>query len=374
MSEKIGKTRKEGDRRVYVNGKPVDPGKADGLFGGGDWLRKQLRSERSNPFGAGTFETGNTGSGAASSSVFGQQKEKTPDFGGSTKPRKKVSKKLVLIVLLIWLVPQVISLASSLITHVGDYFEESIDSFDSDSYDEDEEDAGYYTDDSSEGDENPVSPYNADGTMEDAPYEAPEKLGDSLADGQFQFAGTLYQLPVPIQELENNGWTFAPEPYADEDEESVDETTLIAAMETEDAYLSHGDGAGMYVDVMNFSADSAPAAACAVTDITPNEESEYDLTKLDFKTSGGITMSMSPADLDEALQHVDTSLLQDPDMIQPDQSADDDTSPTYSLYFQSTEAPSGLEQAPNLYISFYDNAITYAAYGLNIHFPYAWRR
>lgn len=85
-------------------------------------------------------------------------------------------------------------------------------------------------------------------------------------------------------------------------------------------------------------------------------------------------MSMSPADLDDALQHVDTSLLQDPDMIHPEKSADDDTSPTYSLYFQTQETPSGLEQAPNLYISFYDNQITYAAYGLNIYFPYAWRR
>lgn len=374
MSEKIGKTRKEGDRRIYVNGKPVNPGKADGLFGEGDWLRKQLRSERSNPFGAGTFETGNTGSGAAPYSASGLQKEETTDFGGSTKPKKKVSKKLILIILLIWLVPQLISLASSLITHVGDYFEETIDNFDSDSYDEDEEDAEDYSDENSGEEENPVNPYNADGTLEDVPYEAPEKLGDSLADGQFQFAGTLYQLPVPIQELENNGWTFAPEPYADEDEESVDETTLIEAMETEDAYLSYGDGAGMYVDVMNFSSDSAPAAACAVTDITPSEESEYDLTKLDFKTSGGITMSMSPADLDDALQHVDTSLLQDPDMIHPEKSADDDTSPTYSLYFQTQETPSGLEQAPNLYISFYDNQITYAAYGLNIYFPYAWRR
>lgn len=43
-------------------------------------------------------------------------------------------------------------------------------------------------------------------------YKAPTSIGDNLDSTQLKFDGAIYKLPVPIQELEKNGWKLETDP------------------------------------------------------------------------------------------------------------------------------------------------------------------
>lgn len=121
-------------------------------------------------------------------------------------------------------------------------------------------------------------------------YTAPTELGDDLFSFTVDFAGNLYQLPAPVSVFEENGWKVK---EADSDAVVPGGSFGWVTMMKDNQELS--------VIARNYDANAAVINNCFVTSV---ESSEY-TTNLPLNIQKGITVGMSTADLEAALEGVD---------------------------------------------------------------------
>ncbi len=119
-------------------------------------------------------------------------------------------------------------------------------------------------------------------------YTTPEKLSDQLFDYTFTFDGDLYQLPLPVSALMENGW---------EPDEKSDQT--VASGEYGWCYLLK-DNEELRCMVDNFGSEEAGIADCYITDI---EAFIYDCN-VEMTIAGGITIGMGSEELLLALEGI----------------------------------------------------------------------
>ncbi|RDU24345.1 hypothetical protein [Anaerosacchariphilus polymeriproducens] len=121
-------------------------------------------------------------------------------------------------------------------------------------------------------------------------YTAPKELGDDLDSFVVEYAGNLYQLPVPVSELLKNGWTIK--------EKTSD--SKVAAGNT--GYIElRKDNQTLDGTVTNFSTEAATIENCFLNNVIGWNAS----TNLPIKIQKGITRDMSEKDLRKALSDID---------------------------------------------------------------------
>ncbi|NLM34689.1 MAG: hypothetical protein GX206_04540 [Clostridiales bacterium] len=87
-------------------------------------------------------------------------------------------------------------------------------------------------------------------------YKAPTSLADDLLSFQVKLDGTLYKLPIPIQELQKNGWKAKLDP----------DTIIPARSHAYEVELTKNNQT-LRVPVMNYSIYGAPLKYCFVNGI-----------------------------------------------------------------------------------------------------------
>ena len=105
-------------------------------------------------------------------------------------------------------------------------------------------------------------------------YEAPTSLGKDLSSYEFKLDGDLYKLPVPLVELEKNGWKL------DIDTNEILSATHIVSGVT----LKKGSNA-ITVDIRNYGTTGAPLKHCFITSV----EYSKDSCQLPIELPGGIS-------------------------------------------------------------------------------------
>ncbi|MGI6017499.1 MAG: hypothetical protein ACOX8M_01615 [Marvinbryantia sp.] len=121
-------------------------------------------------------------------------------------------------------------------------------------------------------------------------YTAPTELGDDLTSFIVDFAGSLYQLPAPVSVFEENGWKVKTE----------DSDAVVAGGDFGWVTMMK-DNQELHVIARNYDANAAVINNCFVTSV---EASKY-TTNLPMTLQKGITVGMSTADLEAALEGVD---------------------------------------------------------------------
>ncbi len=121
-------------------------------------------------------------------------------------------------------------------------------------------------------------------------YTAPTELGDDLTSFIVDFASALYQLPAPVSVFEENGWKVKTE----------DSDAIVAGGDFGWVTMMK-DNQELRVIARNYDANATVINNCFVTSV---EASEY-TTNLPLTVQKGITVGMSTADLEAALEGVD---------------------------------------------------------------------
>lgn len=124
-------------------------------------------------------------------------------------------------------------------------------------------------------------------------YQAPATLTDDYEDMSFRLDGVLYQLPTPVKEFENNGWSLVTNETESSQIESGSESNLIPGYQ-----LVKGN-TKLTVILKNFSNTSVNPENAVVFDISMTDET---LNKMDFELSGGISFDMSQSDLEKIIE------------------------------------------------------------------------
>ncbi len=117
-------------------------------------------------------------------------------------------------------------------------------------------------------------------------YKAPDALGDDLLSGNISVGGKVYNLPVPLKVLMEDGWSFG-----------GDETHTVGANQGYSITLAKGD-ARMYASTYNVTSTACYIKYTIVTEITIYGSS---FNKLEYELPGGITQNSTQKDLDALL-------------------------------------------------------------------------
>lgn len=118
-------------------------------------------------------------------------------------------------------------------------------------------------------------------------YKAPTALTDDLFDFVFEFAGGIYELPVPVEELVANGWTIV-----DNSENEIVEGngfTRIDMMKDNQTFRA---------SVKNYDGNATTVMGCFVTSV---RASEFECN-LEMKIANNIYFGMPVEDLEKALE------------------------------------------------------------------------
>jgi len=128
-----------------------------------------------------------------------------------------------------------------------------------------------------------------DVTEEASAYKAPAELGDDLFSGIVQYGDALYQLPAPVSEFVNNGWTIQPE---NSDEKlAASDTGWVTLMKDNQIYKA---------SVKNYGKSQTTINNCFVVTIESSENVKIALT-----IQKGISVGISEEDLLRALEGID---------------------------------------------------------------------
>ena len=95
-------------------------------------------------------------------------------------------------------------------------------------------------------------------------YVAPTELGTDIVSGVFELDGVVYQMPCPVSEFINNGWTL------DFDEEYAPGLNKMLGE------LTKGD-LSVDIEIVNFSEKKTTLENCAVMDITVSDYDEVSI-------------------------------------------------------------------------------------------------
>lgn len=121
-------------------------------------------------------------------------------------------------------------------------------------------------------------------------YTPPKELGDDFDAFIVEYAGNLYQLPVPVSELLKNGWTIQ--------KETSD--SKVAAKNSGYVKLRK-DNQTLKGTVTNLSTEATTIENCFLHNVIGWSAS----TNLPIKIQKGITQNMSENDLKKALSDID---------------------------------------------------------------------
>lgn len=117
----------------------------------------------------------------------------------------------------------------------------------------------------------------------------PYEMSESFSDYQISINGAVYQVPMPVEEILNSGWTFG----ANENAERV-----LSTEETAETFFVSKDGAVMYATVINFSKSETPVSKCYVSRL----EVDYsDNLLIDIKLTGDLAFGRATRDQVEDL-------------------------------------------------------------------------
>lgn len=114
-------------------------------------------------------------------------------------------------------------------------------------------------------------------------YTAPTEVGNDLTAAIFMLDGTLYELPVPVSEFLDNGWTIKQKP-----------SYIVCNGEGE--ITVEKAGAKLTLKITNFAKYQTIAENCVVTSITVDDTDGVDIT-----LPGGLTFESSKADVDSVI-------------------------------------------------------------------------
>lgn len=130
-------------------------------------------------------------------------------------------------------------------------------------------------------------------TPEVLAYEAPTELGDDLLSFIVDYAGTLYQLPVPVSVFLENGWTLK--------EDSSD--SVVAGKDSGWVYMMK-DNQEFHSLARNYNANATTIENCFVITV----ESNVYGPDLPLTIQKGITRGMTVDELESALDGVNYDL------------------------------------------------------------------
>lgn len=119
-------------------------------------------------------------------------------------------------------------------------------------------------------------------TPEVLAYEAPAELGDDLNSFIVEFAGDLYQLPVPVSVFLENGWTL-----------KEDESDSVVAGKGSGWVYMIKDNQKFHTLTKNYNANATTIENCFITSVEVNVNG----TNLPMTVQKGITMGISEEEL-----------------------------------------------------------------------------
>lgn len=117
-------------------------------------------------------------------------------------------------------------------------------------------------------------------------YKAPSSLGNDFSSGNVEIEGVVYNVPVPMQVLTDNGWTY--------DEE---DTFVVGAGQGYSVALEQDDKT-IYVTCYNLSTSATYLKYTIVTSITYYPYSD---NAVDFKLPGGLSGESTDEDVQKFL-------------------------------------------------------------------------
>lgn len=193
-----------------------------------------------------------------------------------------------------------------------------------------------------------------DGTTEANPYTKPQDLGDDILDARAQINGVIYQFPIPMSELLNDGWVFL---AGDDGGTDTTEDTQLDPQEMTFAILSNSEGQELNVDIMNLStSETAAARDCAVTSVT-----DFQYLSAGVVVSGGYHIGTQQSDIEELMADYQQ---QEGGSYQKDEQ---DQTTFYNLNFPMSETPDGIWTGAFFSTAYYeDGEMSFLWYGINV--------
>ncbi|HIV25337.1 MAG TPA: hypothetical protein IAB71_06060 [Candidatus Scatomonas pullistercoris] len=122
-----------------------------------------------------------------------------------------------------------------------------------------------------------TAPVSADVPAEVQAYREPEGPGEKLSENVVQYGGVYYRLPVPVREMEKNGWSLCGE----------ESDPAVEGGQYGHATLER-DGIKLYTVVRNSGEETAAVRNCLVTELS----GDLDTVKVPVVLAGGITLGM----------------------------------------------------------------------------------
>lgn len=120
-------------------------------------------------------------------------------------------------------------------------------------------------------------------------YVAPTKLSDDPTDTMFELDGKLYQLPCPLSEFTDDGWSV-----------SYSTITSLGAGQSEYGYYLSKNGAEIALRLTNFSKNEVKAENCAVSYVEFYDGDLKDQTDKFVVMAGGIHMGTAWSKIETA--------------------------------------------------------------------------
>lgn len=121
-------------------------------------------------------------------------------------------------------------------------------------------------------------------------YKAPESISADLADFTIDFGSAIYQLPAPVSVFEANGWKM------------IEDATDLEVAGRDFGWVSlMKDNQTLKVIANNYSDQATSIRNCFVTSVKSDDSS----IKIPLSISKGITVGMSRAELEKALEGTD---------------------------------------------------------------------
>ena len=116
-------------------------------------------------------------------------------------------------------------------------------------------------------------------------YKAPTALGKSWDSGIVRFGGDLYQLPVPVSALVDNGWIAASDP-----------NQMLAAGESLKPFIIRTGNQTLHTSITNYADTPQPAINCFITYL---EQGDF-RGNIPLELSGGLSLKSSLNDFKKA--------------------------------------------------------------------------
>lgn len=200
-----------------------------------------------------------------------------------------------------------------------------------------------------------------DGTSEDAPYKTPSSVGHSMDSCTMKLADSLYQFPLPVSVLMEDGWQFSEDSYGSGQPITAD--TKLEPHAYQFAYLTNREGAQIQAGISNFSsAETAALSDCAVLTIGQNLMA-FDTAIVDISIPESISQETTIDDFKTYLDTLDLEQLKA-------QGYYDDYEysglSSYTISFPAKEADGGEGLASSVNIQFYDGELAVINYGVNV--------